>query len=172
MPTSRLAALAAFLAASLPAAAIAPDEEAALVEGLRGGSHNIVLARGTTPAAIAQWKQAFQRLQILVGWIHASPDDVRTPAASLGYIEVRTSPDPADGPEVLRKMASREPPSGTNTIIVAPRSVIAQAFGAEGAALGEGEAIIFYAEGRGRSRKVGRVASAEWADIAERRRPK
>lgn len=172
MPLHRLAALAASLLSALPVAALTPEQEAVFAEALRGGSNNLVFVRGTTPATFAEWKQSFLKLEVLVGWVHASSGDQGRAAEGMTLVELRTSPDPADGPDVLRKMVTREPPSGTNTIIVAPAAVIAGAFGPEEAALREGDAIVYHVEGRGRYRKLGRLAKEELAAMAERRRVK
>ncbi len=67
----------------------------------------------------------------------------------------------------LRKLAATVPAAGTDVILVTHKPNIVDAFGKSLSDVGEGETIVFHPDGKGGYAMVGRIKTADWAQLAQ-----
>ena len=66
----------------------------------------------------------------------------------------------------LLARVSERPSTGTNTVIVTHLPNLTEAFGKDAAGLADGEALVFRANGQGKSAFVGRIKIEDWPRLA------
>ncbi|HEY5410733.1 MAG TPA: hypothetical protein VIJ94_08390 [Caulobacteraceae bacterium] len=129
-------------------------------------------------AAAAAMGVAIRRLHIRVGRVWSSPTYRALETARLAGL-----PSPMAAPELgdhgqsmssatgeqsawLKIRAATQPRQGTDAFLITHQPNIAAAFGQDAADLGDGEALVFKPEGRGREKLVGRIPMPAWPALA------
>jgi len=166
--------------ASTGAATVAlhQSKDSTLLAALRHGGC-VILMRQARSADARAMGDSLRQMEIPIGEVMSSPaPPARETIAAAGLRAPRTYAQLGDArhgmsqeavagwSRWLRQMVSRQPPAGSNTLIVTQMPNISAAYGRPAAALKAGGAMIFQPDGRGDAHMLALMQIGDWKQLA------
>jgi hypothetical protein len=175
---SVLALLLTTASAGAATVAVHQSKDSTLLAALRHGGCVILMRQASSSDARAMG-EALRQMAIPIGEVLSSPASrARESIAAAGLHAPRTFRQLGDAghgmsqqavagwSQWLRRMVARQPPPGSNRLIVTQMPNISAAYGRPAAALRVGGAMIFQPDGRGDAHMLAVMQIGDWKQLA------